>query len=67
MTFDEIEVTRVPCLDTGLGQEAGYANDAELIKAGKAQRAALEAILTPEALARLDALEAEAERRFLGG
>lgn len=62
-----LEVHRVPFLDTGLGREAGYANDAELIEAAKAQRAELEAMLTPDALARFDAMEAEATRRFLFG
>lgn len=53
-------------LDTGLGREAGYRDDAELIEAASAQRAELEEMLMPEALAKLDAAEADLERRFLG-
>lgn len=53
----ELTVHAVPVLDTGLGREAGYANDAELIEAAQAQRAEIEAMLMPEALARLDAVD----------
>jgi hypothetical protein len=35
----ELRVERVPMLDTGLGREAGYANDKELIAAAAQQRA----------------------------
>ncbi len=64
MTEPTLKTVTVPMLDTGLGIEAGYANDAELIAAAQAQRAELEKLLTPEALARLDAAEAELERRI---
>lgn len=59
----KLTVRRVPILDTGIGREAGFANDAEMIEAGRKQRAELEELLTPEALARLDAAEDEAMRR----
>lgn len=62
-----ITVHKVPMLDTGLGQEAGYANDAEMIAAYQAQRVELEQLLTPEALARLDEAEDAATRRLLFG
>lgn len=63
----KLTVRRVPVFDTGLGREAGFANDAELMAAAQAQRTELESLLTPEALAELDAAEAEATRRFLFG
>jgi hypothetical protein len=62
-----IKVFRAPWLDTGIGREAGYANDAEFIAAYNAQRAEAERLLTPEALAELDAADRECERRLLGG
>jgi hypothetical protein len=54
----EFEVHKVPVRDTGLGREAGYRDDAELVAAAKARRKELEGTLTPEALAKLDAAEA---------
>lgn len=62
----KMEVVYVPMLDTGLGQMAGYANDVELVEAWKKERAELEALLTPETLAKLDAAEREVDRRLLG-
>ena len=67
MSEPRLTVHTVPMHDTGLGREAGYANDAELIEAGKKQRVEAEALLTPEALARIDAAEAELTRRVLFG
>lgn len=62
-----IRVHKVPMLDTGLGREAGYANDAEMITAAEAQRAEIEKLLIPDALARLDAAEETATQAFLFG
>lgn len=61
---DDIQFTvrTVPVLDTGLGIEAGYASDAEFIRAAEAERAALD----PEVRAGLDDLNAELQRRILG-
>ena len=67
MNEPEMRVVRVPMHDTGLGREAGYRDDAELIEAGKAERAELEHLLTAEALAMFDAAEREATRRALFG
>jgi hypothetical protein len=67
MNARRVEIRRVPMYDTGLGREAGYANDQELIEAGERQRAELETLLTSEALAKMDAAEAEMTRRFLFG
>ena len=67
MDDPKMRVVRVPMADTGLGREAGYANDAEMIEAAKQQRAELESLLTPDELARLDATEEEVTRRFLSG
>jgi hypothetical protein len=64
--MSEPRVIQVPMLDTGLGREAGYASDAELIAAYEKDRAELERLLTPEALKALDDAEAEATRRLLG-
>jgi hypothetical protein len=49
MSDYEVSVHTFPVHDTGLGREAGYANDAELIAAAEKQRAELESMLTPEA------------------
>jgi hypothetical protein len=67
MPEPEYTVRRVPMHDTGLGREAGYANDKAMIEAAKRMRAEIEAILTPEALARFDAAEDEITRRILFG
>lgn len=64
---EDERVKRVEMFDTGLGREAGYANDEELIAVARERRAELERLLTPEALARLDAAEDEATRRLLFG
>jgi hypothetical protein len=34
----ELKVVKIPVFDTGIGREAGYESDAELIAAGEAQR-----------------------------
>lgn len=63
-------VRTVPMLDTGIGREAGYRDDAEMITAMNAKRQEMRdllTLLTPEAFARLEAAEAEVERRFLFG
>lgn len=65
--MSEFEVVRVPMFDTGLGQEAGYADDAALLVTAAAQREELRLMLTPEAFERLEAAEAEGERQFLFG
>lgn len=62
-----MRIVKVPFYDTGLGREAGYRDDAELIEAWKAERAELETLLAPEALAKLDAADAAMTRRFLFG
>jgi hypothetical protein len=66
MTERDVRVVRVPVQDTGLGREAGYANDEELVEAAKAMRSDMERYLTPEALARLDAAERELDKKFFG-
>jgi hypothetical protein len=59
----QITVRSVPMFDTGIGREAGYANDAELIAAAAAEREAL-----PPALRDLmDRLDAELTRRVVEG
>lgn len=50
-----------------MGARLGYADDRELIAVAEAQRAELEKLLTPEALAKLDAAEEAATRAFLFG
>jgi hypothetical protein len=67
MSEPEMRIVKVPMLDTGLGREAGFASDAEMIDVATGQRAWLESVLTPEALASLDAAEREAARRLIGG
>lgn len=59
----EVKVISVPLADTGLGIEAGYANDAELMEAAIAERAAQ----PPEIRALMDQVDAEFERRVLFG
>jgi hypothetical protein len=56
-----------PTFDTGLGREAGYRDDAEMVEAHKRQREELKALLTPEAYARIEALEDEFMRHVLYG
>lgn len=58
-----VRIVTVPMLDTGLGREAGYANDRELLEAGEAQRAALPA----EVRELVDEVDARFERRVLFG
>lgn len=69
MADDEfrLEVHTFPMLDTGIGRELGYANDAEFMAAAQAERDRVLFVLTPEARARFEAAEREAERRFLFG
>lgn len=43
MDEPELNVVRVPMLDTGIGRMGGYANDIELIDAFERERAALSA------------------------
>jgi hypothetical protein len=59
----EYKVVQVPMLDTGIGQEAGFANDAELIAHAEAERAKLD----PAVRELLDKADAEMTRRFLFG
>lgn len=63
---DNMEIRKVPMLDTSIGQEQGYANDAEFIAAAEAEREQALSLLTPDARARFKAAEVEAERRLLG-
>lgn len=58
----KIEVHTFPMLDTGIGQEAGFANDAELMAAAAAERAALPL----EVREAMDEIDREVERRMLG-
>lgn len=58
-----IEVRKAPFLDTGIGREAGYANDEEFIAAVEAECARL----SPDLRRALEVFEAEVERRFLLG
>ncbi len=69
MPSDEphIQIHKVSVHDTGVGREAGFKNDTELVEHARRERQELEALLTPEALAKLDRAEAEAERKFLAG
>lgn len=64
MSDDEIRLTthRVPVLDTGIGQEMGYEDDKAFLAAMEEERAQLPA----EVRERLEALEAEMQRRVLG-
>lgn len=57
------EVRRVPVHDTGLGREAGYANDQELVAAAAAERAAMD----PSTRLWLERVDQELERRILFG
>jgi hypothetical protein len=52
----ELRVRRVPFHDTGLGREAGYADDQELIAAADKQREEIRGLLSPEAWARIEAI-----------
>lgn len=36
-----LQIVKVPMFDTGIGRDAGYVNDAELIDAYEAERSAL--------------------------
>jgi hypothetical protein len=63
----DTRVILVPMMDTGLGLEAGYANDRELIEAANAQRQELKALLTPETWANIEEAEAKLTKRILGG
>lgn len=58
-----LEIRTVRIHDTGLGREAGYADDAELVAAAQAQRDAL----PPEVLRILERLDREFEWRVLNG
>lgn len=67
MAAPDFQVHRVPILDTGIGQEMGYANDAEFIAAAEAKREKALSMLTPEARKRFEDADAEIERQFLFG
>ena len=66
---DDVEITTrtFPPLDTGIGREAGYASDVDLIEAAEAQRQAIRAMVAPDVWARVEAAEAEMQRRFFFG
>jgi hypothetical protein len=65
MSNDEstIIVHKVKALDTGIGREAGYANDEELLKAAQAEREAMH----PAIRALLDEADARVIRAVLFG
>ena len=63
----EIHVVKVPMMDTGIGREAGFRDDAHLIEVATAEREAALSLLTPEARARIEAAESEMQRRFIVG
>lgn len=67
MTEPKFTVQSVPVLDTGIGVEMGYANDAELIEAARIEREAALACLTPEMRARFEAAERAQAVRFVRG
>lgn len=58
-----IEVIAVPMGDTGLGREAGFKDDAELIAKAKAERDAM----PPHIRELAEEIDAEFERRVLFG
>ena len=59
----KLKVTKVPAQDTGIGREAGYKDDADLIAAYEAERAAL----PPAVRETVDKLDAEMMARFVNG
>lgn len=58
-----IRIYKVPVLDTGIGREAGFESDKELIAAAQAERDAL----PPEVRQLADAVDEEIDRAFLFG
>lgn len=58
-----LKVVTVPMLDTGIGIEAGFKDDADLIRHARAERAAMDP-LTREIV---DKIDAEVDRRWLWG
>jgi len=58
----KLTVHKVPVLDTGIGREAGYRDDAELIAAAEAERAKL----PPAVRVAVEEIEREMQRRFIG-
>lgn len=67
----KIETVSVPMFDTGIGREAGFKDDAELLEAAKREREEFLDTFTPEGREKMRKLledaEADAERRFLFG
>lgn len=63
MSRPVITVYTVPMIDTGIGREAGYANDDEFRAAIKAEREAMD----PKVRAAVEAVEADFMRRVLFG
>lgn len=59
----EFEIHKMEMLDTGIGREAGFKDDADLIAHAKAEREAME----PRMREVVEKLDAEVERRFLFG
>jgi hypothetical protein len=59
----ETRIVKVPMLDTGLGREAGYRDDAELIAAYNEMRESL----SPEGRGVLDVVMSIAARRAVEG
>ena len=59
----DVKVVKVPMYDTGLGKEAGYANDQALIEAARAERASL----SLEVRVILDKVDLDVYEQFLFG
>lgn len=63
----EIEIRKVPMLDTGIGREMGFDSDADFLEHAHVEREKALELLTSAERARFEEAEAEAERRFLFG
>jgi hypothetical protein len=62
MDEPHIKIVKMPMHDTGLGREAGFENDQQLIEHAERERAKLD----PEVRALVDQVDAEFQRRVLG-
>lgn len=61
--MSEFEIHKVEMLDTGIGREAGFKDDAELIAKAKAEREAM----SPEVRRLVEEMDETIERAFLFG
>jgi hypothetical protein len=59
----DFKIVKVPMLDTGIGREAGYEDDAALIEAARKEREAM----PPAIREAMERIEADLTRRFLIG